>query len=203
MFRRPSKPLVDTGEDLGSLIDRAEGDAKLHATVGKVLESAVRRGARSTVADPGGGFVSADPVDNVTPPAPLPREEYEPPEATYIAPSRCDVRGYVAFTARGTYAAREYLKRVGGYWDAKRKRWLVPAEHGEYAAAVVEQAEMGRLPGADGGFTPKRVAPGLVCWVCGLAYSEVEFRARPGSRAEDWYCGCQSGASGGARRFRR
>lgn len=202
MFRSSSN-LVDTGDDLANLIERASKEARLHHVVGQVLQGAVHRPASKH--EP--GFTSLDPPDPVTaatPPVPLAPGDYDPPPAEFIKPEPAPGHvGYVAFSSKGTFQSREYLKRLGGRWDPDRKRWLVPVRHADRAAAVIEQAVLGKLPGADPGYRSERGTE-LGCWVCGARYSPVEFRARPGAKVEDYYCGCASpGAPKGAQRFRR
>lgn len=208
MYRRSSEDVEPTPDQLADLISRADSDPRVHRVVGQVLQGAIHRGQAPGSAGP----VSVDPADNVTPPVPVPLApaDYEPPPATFVTwGPAVGYDGYVSFTANGTYGAREYIKRVGGWWDKPRKRWLVPRSHAEYVAAVVEQSVLGKLPGADPGYRPgapsdaKKLTQTAVCWVCGTGYTPVEFRARPHARIEDYYCGCcEPGAPVGTRRFR-
>lgn len=221
MFRRSSDdPFAadpNATDDIGDLLKRADDDPQLYHVFAKIAQQAVNR--RNAGTAPGPTVTSLDPLDSVQAPpaAPDPAtfvdQEYEPRPATYIKASRCDQPGYVAFTANGTYAAREYLKQMlGGYWDKPRRRWLVPAHFAARAAAYIEAAELGKLPGIDPRWRPRqttrdterRLKP-CVCWVCGEGYPEVEIRARPGARWQDYYCGCcEPGATKGTTaRFRR
>jgi hypothetical protein len=54
--------------------------------------------------------------------------------------------GYVAITGQ-TYAIRERLKELGGYWDAEARCWYVPEEHaGEAQRAMRNRPAEWRSP---------------------------------------------------------
>lgn len=108
--------------------------------------------------------------------------------------------GYVAFRGKGTYWAKERLKRFGAYWDPPNKRWLVPKANERVAAAAVAYAQsVGReltdeeidygLPPRKKRETAASFSPMMTCFECGQRYREKEVKER-GGVVEEWYCGC-------------
>lgn len=101
-------------------------------------------------------------------------------------------QGYTAFQARrgdnALYRARLALKRLGGYWDPRHRRWLVPtARVAEAEAAIALARKIGRdLEEVD--LRSDTVL--MVCYECGRSYAVSEV-IRRGGCAREWYCGCE------------
>lgn len=97
--------------------------------------------------------------------------------------------GFAELRGRGTFEAKEHLKRLlGAQWDADNKRWLVPAHFYRRARELMDQALLGTLEPLDVQVQPKMPVGRLMCWECGKEKPLYEFSKK--GALDQYYCGC-------------